>query len=149
MKYAAYIAMFFGAAAARHHHHHFFRHSDVNTLQTGTEFIGAHESGRADGKYERVVPARFSADSDDLFMRSMISKYALEGQHTDKEHEDEPDGTFWMNEATARAAASEVLATHKGLTGSALASYLDTYFAKTWAHFDVNRTGAIEVIKMP
>ena len=54
-----------------------------------------------------------------------------------------------MNEATARAAASEVLGTHKGLKGAALSSYLDTYFAKAWAHFDVNRTGAVEVIKMP
>ena len=54
-----------------------------------------------------------------------------------------------MNEATSRAAASEVLNTHKGLSGAALSSYLDTYFARTWAHFDVNRTGTIEVIKMP
>jgi len=54
-----------------------------------------------------------------------------------------------MNEATARAAASEVLATHKGLKGDALEKYLGTYFAKAWGHFDVNRTGTIEVIKMP
>ena len=27
--------------------------------------------------------------------------------------------------------------------------YLDTYFAKAWGHFDVNRTGKVEVIKMP
>ena len=54
-----------------------------------------------------------------------------------------------MNEATTRAAASEVLATHKGLHGDALGKYLDTYFPRTWAHFDVNRTGFVEVIKMP
>ena len=103
-----------------------------------------------EGKYERVVPGRFSADSDDIFMRSMISKYALEGQTKDKDGNDaEPDGTFWMNEATTRAAASEVLNTHKGLSGAALSSYLDTYFARSWAHFDVNRSGTIEVIKMP
>ena len=54
-----------------------------------------------------------------------------------------------MNEVTARSAASEVLGTHKGLKGAALQSYLDTYFAKAWAHFDVNRTGTVEVIKMP
>ena len=46
---------------------------------TESDFIGAHEHGMLDGKYERVVPSRFSADSDDIFMRSMISKYALEG----------------------------------------------------------------------
>ena len=54
-----------------------------------------------------------------------------------------------MNEATTRAAAAEVLGTHKGLSGEALSKYLDTYFAKAWGHFDVNRTGLVEVIKMP
>ena len=77
-------------------------------------------------------------------MRSMIGSYALEGDNGG-----EPNGAFWMNEATARAAASEVLATHKGLKGAALSSYLDTYFPRTWSHFDVNRTGMVEVIKMP
>ena len=98
-----------------------------------------------DGSYSRVVPARYSGDSDDLFMRSMISSYALEGANGDGA----PDGTFWMNEAVARAAASEVLATHKGLKGAALDSYLGTYFAKAWSHFDVNKTGMVEVYKMP
>ena len=54
-----------------------------------------------------------------------------------------------MNEATARSAAGEVLETHKGLKGDTLQKYLDTYFAKAWGHFDVNRTGMVEVIKMP
>jgi len=54
-----------------------------------------------------------------------------------------------MTEATATAAAKEVLATHKGLKGPALKKYLDTYWAKAWGHFDVNKTGNIEVIKMP
>jgi len=54
-----------------------------------------------------------------------------------------------MNEATTRAASAEVLGTHKGLAGEALGKYLDTYFAKAWGHFDVNRTGLVEVIKMP
>jgi len=53
--------------------------SDDSAIQTASDFIGAHEHGMLDGKYERVVPSRFSADSDDIFMRSMISKYALEG----------------------------------------------------------------------
>ena len=110
------------------------------------EFFGAHESSKADdAKYKRATPDRFSADSDDIFMRSMIETYALEGKNKDGS----PNGNFVMDEATARAAASEVLATHKGMNGAALKSYLDTYFAKAWAHFDVNRTGKVEVIKMP
>ena len=54
-----------------------------------------------------------------------------------------------MNESTTRAAAGEVLETHKGLKGDALQKYLDTYFTKAWGHFDVNRSGLVEVIKMP
>ena len=113
------------------------------------------KDGAADGKYERQVTAHFSADSDDIFMRSMIKKYAVE-ERTDSETLDdgtkiggEPTGKFWMTKSTSLAASKEVLNTHKGLSGDALASYLDTYFDKAWAHFDVNRGGQIEVIKMP
>uniref|UniRef100_A0A7S3IGS5 EF-hand domain-containing protein n=1 Tax=Strombidium inclinatum TaxID=197538 RepID=A0A7S3IGS5_9SPIT len=104
------------------------------------------ESGKEDdAAYKRVIPAHFSADSDDLFMRSMINHYAQEGKNKDGS----PNGSFTVDEGSARAAASEVLNTHKGLSGASLQSYLNTYFAKAWAHFDVNRSGAIEVIKMP
>merc|ERR1719230_1328241 len=96
---------------------------------------------------------RFSSDDDDIFMRSMIENYALE----EKTAEDkatgyaggEPSGKFWMDEAAAKAAASEVLCTHKAICGADLTAYLGTYFSKAWGHFDVNRTGYIEVIKMP
>jgi hypothetical protein len=98
-----------------------------------------------EGGYKRVTTPRFSADSDDIFMRSMIEQYALEGKNKDGS----PNGNFQMDEAATRAATSEVLATHKGLKGAALATYLKTYFPRSWAHFDVNRTGKIEVSKMP
>ena len=113
------------------------------------------KDGAEDGKYERVVTPNFSADSDDIFMRSMIKKYAVE-ERTDTETLDdgtkiggEPTGKFMMTQSTTLAASKEVLGTHKGLSGDALAAYLDTYFAKAWAHFDVNQGGAIDVIKMP
>ena len=35
------------------------------------------------------------------------------------------------------------------MSGDKLESYMTTYWPRTWAHFDVNRTGSIEVIKMP
>merc|ERR1711934_168546 len=113
------------------------------------------KDGAEDGKYERVITPHFSSDSDDIFMRSMIKKYAQE-ERTDHEELDdgtkvggEPTGKFMMNKASSLAAAKEVLNTHKGLSGDALASYIDTYFDKAWAHFDVNKDGSIEVIKMP
>merc|ERR1711907_512606 len=109
---------------------------------------GQHEMLGASA-YERVTPARFSSDDDDIFMRSMIQNYAIDKNCAGKDEDPVPCGKFVMNEATMRAAASEVLCTHKGLCGGALESYLGTYFAKAWGHFDVNRTGEIEVIKSP
>merc|ERR1712147_411045 len=87
-------------------------------------------------KYLRVIPAHFTTGTDDIFMRSMVKTYAIE----EKECE---------HEAGAKAASKEVLATHKGLSGDALKTYMDTYFAKAWAHFDVNKAGLIEVSKAP
>ena len=95
--------------------------------------------------YHRVLPAYFTEGSDDLFMRSMCKTYALEGKNKDGS----PNGNFQMDEATTRAAASEVLETHKGLKGDEKKKYLDTYFARTFAHFDVTKDGKIDVIKMP
>ena len=105
--------------------------------------------------YERVIPDRFSKDTDDLFMRSMIANYAHEEKSKIVENPDgsksggEPTGRFWMNKEDAVSAAREVLNTHKGLAGAALDQYVATFFDKAWGHFDVNRTGWIEVIKMP
>merc|ERR1712037_629142 len=88
--------------------------------------------------YERVTTPRFSADTDDIFMRSMIEQYALEERTKVVEHDNglksggEPSGKFWMNQASALAASKEVLATHKGLSGKMLDDYVNTYFAKAW-----------------
>jgi hypothetical protein len=126
--------------------------ADNTLLQLGdmpdkaTEYFLAGEHGQLGAReYERVVPARFAADSDDIFMRSMIANYAME----EKTDDGVPSAHFWMNESITRAAAREVLETHKNLHGDKLNTYLDTYFGKAWGHFDVNRTGMIEVIKMP
>ena len=97
------------------------------------------------GGYNRDVPARFSADSDDIFMRSMYNNYAIEA----KDGDGKPTGVFTLNELGARMAAEEVLATHKGLSGAALQNYLNSYWAKAWGHFDVNRTGSIPILYAP
>jgi len=110
------------------------------------EFFPVAVSGREGaGAYKRVTTPRFSGDGDDIFMRSMIEQYALEGKNKDGS----PNGQFWLDEAGAKAAAREVLATHKGLKGAALNTYLNTYWKKAWGHFDVNLVGKIEVIKAP
>ena len=127
--------------------------SDDEEVQTQFDTIpvgydGAHF-------YERQIPERFSKDTDDIFMRSMITAYAHEEKSKVVEHDDgtktggEPTGKFWMNKEDALSAAREVLNTHKGLAGAALDQYIATFFDKAWGHFDVNKTGWIEVIKMP
>ena len=113
------------------------------------------KDGAADGKYERVITPHFSADSDDIFMRSMIKNYAHEKRTPIEELDDgtkiggEPTGSFWMGKKDMFRAAKEVLGTHKGLSGDKLSSYLDFYFDRAWENFDVNGKGEVEVIKAP
>ena len=111
--------------------------------------------GAANGQYERVITPHFSSDQDDIFMRSMIKKYAVE-ERTDKVMADdgqisggEPTGIFWITPKEAKWASEEVMKTHKGLSGQMLEDYISTYFQRTWDNFDVNKEGKIEVIKMP
>ena len=91
------------------------------------------------------APARFSADSDDLFMRSVVNNYSSEGKNDDGSG----NGVFTQSEGQAKALATEVLGTHKGLKGDALTAYLGNYWAKAWGHFDVNRTGSIPILYAP
>ena len=111
------------------------------------DYFEARENGTGplDKKYERVVPEHFSGDGDDAFMRSMILTYADEGKNGDGS----PNGRFTLTESQTRAAAAEVLGTHKGLSSAALADYLRTYFPRTWAHFDVNKAGRVGVEVTP
>ena len=121
----------------------------VSAVQIKGDYYYARDIGRGtlDKKYERVPPPQFSGDGDDLFMKSMIMKYAMEGK-TDEEVP-QPNGQFFMDEAGTRAAATEVLGTHKGLKGADLKDYIKTYFPRTWAHFDVNKSGVVGVEVMP
>ena len=90
------------------------------------------------------------AKDGDVFVNSMIEKYAVEEKKCNDDMEAcVPTGHFWMNEVGTRFAAKEVLNTHMGLSGEAQKEYIDQYFDKTWAHFDVNGAGVIEVNKMP
>ena len=117
--------------------------SDDDFIQT-TDYLPG-QSGANGLNYERQIPARFSGDSDDIFMRSVIQNYAQE--HATKEGV--PTGVFTLSESSARALAQEVLATHKNIRGQAQVDYLNTYWAKAWGHFDVNRTGSIPVLYAP
>ena len=75
-----------------------FALATVSAVKLGDDdWFAARENGTGplDKKYERVPPAHFAAGTDDLFMRSMIMNYALEG----KDKDGAPTGVFVMNEA--------------------------------------------------
>jgi len=113
------------------------------------------KDGGPDGKYERKITSNFANDNDDIFMRSMITKYAHEQRTPIEELEDgskiggEPTGAFMMAKKDMFRASKEVMGTHKGLKGADLDSYLDTYFERCWSNFDVNGDGVLAVIKSP
>jgi len=95
--------------------------SDDDEEDHSKEFFRANEHDMlGDGGYKRVTPTRFAADSDDIFMRSMVEQYALEGKNKDGS----PNGQFWMDEAAARAAANEVLNTNAHMSKAAAAAHL-------------------------
>jgi len=78
-------------------------------------------------------------------MRSMITTYAAE----EKDEDGVPNGNFFLNKASAERALTEVVGTHKGLSGKNLKAYVTEYFPRTWAHFDVNGAGMVGVEVMP
>merc|ERR1712083_1067144 len=73
-------------------------------------------------EYKRVIPAQFTGDGDDIFIRSVLTSYALEGSDA----KGNPTGVFFLDETQAKALASEALCTHKSLCGGKLAEYLGT-----------------------
>ena len=134
----AYLALIGAIAAVQ-------LRDDEEVDHSGEFFTPGQHDMLGGGEYKRVVPPRFAADDDDIFMRSMIKSYADEGKNKDGS----PNGSFTLTEAAARAASAEVLATNARMNAKDIPAYLNTYFAKAWSHFDVNRTGRVEVIKMP
>ena len=82
------------------------------------------------------MPARFAADTDDLLMRSLIKRYALEGK-TDGA----PNGKFYLDYGSAYAVADEVVGSHFGFSGEKKAKYLEGKFDDLWTHYDVINQG--------
>lgn len=121
--------------------------SNIQLSADDSKFFSAGMNGHGglgESVYERVIPAKY-ADDGDAFMASMIENYALEQKNEDGS----PNGKFFMDEATTRSAASEVLKTHKKLEGKENDEYLKQYFERTWKHFDVTHDGLVEVDVMP
>ena len=106
--------------------------------------------------YTRKVPVKYSMDGGgDVMVGSMIRTYAVE----EKKCEDPalfgtsaacvPTGNFFVKKSSGKMAAKEVIGTHLGLKGTAAKSYLDEYYDKAWAHFDIAGAGLLGVDVMP
>ena len=151
MKITALFAILGLAAGKKLHHHRHHHHNHEMTQLEGDHFYPFEKGMLGVVAYERKIPAHFDGgDSDDLFMRSVYKNYALEGKTPDDDpNPGVPTGKFTLDETQAKALATEVLGTHKGLSGANLANYMNTYWAKAWGHFDVNKSGAIEAIRAP
>ena len=88
--------------------------------------------------YEREAPSKYDTD---LFMKSLVTSYAIEGNNGDGTK----NGHYFMTKATTEAAAHEVVGTHLKMSGAAKDAYIAEHLDKLWAHYDVNKAGYIEV----
>ena len=100
-----------------------------------------------DRPYERVLPAHFNGDGefDDRFMNSMLTKWALER----KTKEGAPSGQFYMNRAGVKSVAHEVLMNNLKMSREQADKHLESYFERSFLHYDVNRTDLVELGMMP
>jgi len=106
----------------------------------------AHMSGFGGYKtYMRDTPDRFETEADDTLMKSMYKTYATEGETK----QGLPTGHFWVTQADAEKAATEVVGTHLQLKKDDLKSYVKAQFPAAWTRYDVNEEGKIEVDRMP
>jgi hypothetical protein len=100
--------------------------SPVKTTLTGAYKSGLNFGG--DWEYNRVVPEKYTAESDDRLMNSLISKYSLEGKVNGG-----PSGNFYLDKSGMRAVSSEVVGTHFGFKGKKREKYLNEKFPTIWA----------------
>lgn len=94
--------------------------------------------------YSRVIPENFSADKDDLLMRSIISNYAIEGRLKDGSG---PTGEFYLTRSAAEEVSRAVVQQHFGWTGEKNNNFVKTQLEKLWPHIDVLNEGFIDVEK--
>jgi hypothetical protein len=94
--------------------------------------------------YSRVTPENFSADKDDLLMRSVIQNYAVEGKLADGSG---PNGEFYLTRSAAEEVSKAVVKQHFGWTGEKNSSFVKSQLEKLWPHIDVLNEGFIDVEK--
>lgn len=103
-----------------------------------------HDDSKRVLDYERVVPERFSAESDDRLMNSLISKYALEGNEAGK-----GNNKFYLTRSGTKQVATEVVATHMKFSGSKLEGYVNEKMNALWKKYDVLGDGFVPADRVP
>lgn len=95
-------------------------------------------------EYIRNFPEQYDEDTPMKFMRSMLVNYALEK----KTEKGQPSGVFKMDKKNTISASREILTKYKKLAGKDLDDYMNSYFGRTWEHFDVNKDGMLDALDM-
>ena len=55
---------------------------------------------------------------------------------------------YWINQDSCLKVAKELLTEHKKLSGKEMDDYINFNFYELWDHFDVNKTGLVEIERM-
>ena len=96
-------------------------------------------------EYIRTMPEWCNDESPEVFMRDIVSNYALE----QKTSTGEPSGVFKMDQKQTQTAAKNVVNKFKKIKGYELDQFMHQYFTRTWEHFDVNKEGKLDIGDMP
>jgi hypothetical protein len=77
-------------------------------------------------------------------MRSLISKYAVEGKINGK-----PNGQFYLRKNAVSDVSYEIVNTHLGYKGKKLDDFVQSRLPKLWKHFDILNKGYLLVEEAP
>tara|TARA_B110000285_G_scaffold161118_1_gene179933 strand:+ start:140 stop:598 length:459 start_codon:yes stop_codon:yes gene_type:complete len=82
----------------------------------------------------------YGADEDDV-MNNIFNHYAVETTNA----AGQPTGTKVLYKDACQKAAAEILLVSKQVSESKMETYMASMFPRTWAKFDINNSGEIDV----
>jgi hypothetical protein len=103
----------------------------------------SHEKFTSD--YERTVPAKYTQESDDRLMNSLIGEYALE----QKDKDGLPVGKFFLDKKGGKRVATEVARNNFGFSGEKANAWVNEHFEHAWNRVDPLKDGFVPIMKGP
>ena len=82
----------------------------------------------------------YGADEDDV-MNNIFNHYAVETTNA----AGQPTGTKVLYKDACQKAAAEILLVSKQVSEAKMETYMAEFFPRTWAKFDINNSGEIDV----